>query len=110
MMPPTKKWTMPLLLKRVIGSRCIDMTRERCALDECKRFGVYYMGWEESVMKQHGVVCATHDRQIGRENIADWKPWMRRQKIVDWDNKFCRQPDWMGLEQYIYSVDPEWDK
>lgn len=86
------------------------MAPERCVLEECTRLGSYYIGWEEHGIKRYGKVCATHDRQIGRENLAGWKPWMKKQKILDWDKRFCRHPDWTGLEQYLYSIDPEWNK
>jgi len=86
------------------------MAREQCVLSDCTRIASFYIGWEEYGIKRYGEVCATHDRTIGRENLAEWKPWMSSQKVVDWDNRFCRQPDWVGLEQYIYAIDPAWDR
>jgi hypothetical protein len=56
------------------------------------------------------MVCATHDRSLGRQNLYEWKPWMERQTIVDWDNKFCSGSARVDLEQYVYSVSPGEDR
>ena len=84
------------------------MVHKRCVLGKCNRLGLYHMGWEEDGIKRSGTVCPTHDRYIGRRNLAKWKPWMKQQEIVDWDNQFCRSPTWKDLGSYVFSIDPGW--
>jgi hypothetical protein len=84
-----------------------DLHIDLCALNSCSNGASYYMGWGEGQGVWHGMVCATHDKQFGRQNIAKWKPWMSRQTIADWDNKFCKHPELKTLQKYVFSVDPE---
>lgn len=41
-----------------------------CDYHGCKHRAKYFMGWLDSKgEKQWGVVCATHDKMLGRENL-----------------------------------------
>ncbi len=42
----------------------------RCAYPNCKRPAAYDMGWMDMERNmQHGMVCPTHDRILGRKNL-----------------------------------------
>jgi hypothetical protein len=87
------------------------MATRQCVVDGCGRRSSYHMSWRDAHDTNHaGRVCATHDRSLGRQNLYEWKPWMERQTIVDWDNKFCSGLDRVDLEQYVFSIDPGEDR
>ena len=43
----------------------------RCQYQGCYRQAKYLMGWKGPEGTVWGVVCATHDRNLGRRNLAE---------------------------------------
>uniref|UniRef100_A0A6M3IYJ3 Uncharacterized protein n=1 Tax=viral metagenome TaxID=1070528 RepID=A0A6M3IYJ3_9ZZZZ len=41
-----------------------------CEYCDCTRKAKYFMGWVEEGEKQWGMVCATHDKYLGRKNLV----------------------------------------
>jgi hypothetical protein len=57
-----------------------------CAYPGCHRFKDYYTGWDlENGMIQWGMVCATHDKQLGRCNLHKIFPFLSKREIVHLD-------------------------
>ena len=57
-----------------------------CAYPGCHRFKDYYIGWDDpDGTVQWGMVCATHDKQIGQHNLSMAFPSFRKDKIVELD-------------------------
>ena len=40
-----------------------------CEFQHCGRRAKYFMGWLENGDKKFGMVCATHDKILGRKNL-----------------------------------------
>lgn len=43
----------------------------RCAFGNCKREAKYFMTWNNGTGKVSGLVCATHDKRLGRHHLME---------------------------------------
>jgi hypothetical protein len=55
--------------------------KKKCEYKDCNREARYYMGWEIKGEKFFGLVCATHDKYLGRENLQRNAGWPLEQAI-----------------------------
>jgi hypothetical protein len=59
-----------------------------CAYPGCRRPKMFYIGWDledQPGLIQWGRVCATHDKQIGRNNLHKAYPFLNKDAIVHLD-------------------------
>ena len=44
----------------------------KCEYPNCDHKAYFFMGWENKNGKHFGLVCATHDKDLGRENLLKY--------------------------------------
>ncbi len=55
----------------------------KCTYGKCTRDAKYYMGWIDAAGKKHcGMVCAKHDRELGRKNLVSYANMTMEQAVA----------------------------
>jgi len=55
-----------------------------CQFKHCNRKAAYFIGWSTSDGKKWGMVCATHDKELGRKNLLNY---MSLEEAIESDRK-----------------------
>ncbi len=63
----------------------------RCSYPGCSREAQFYMSWQLGNTKHFGLVCATHDRILGRQNLI--ASGMTAAEAVEFDIKLSREKE-----------------
>ena len=74
---------------------------KHCEYNKCKRQAKYLMSWENKDDKHFGMVCATHDRSLGRVNLL--KAGMPLNEIIAFE-KYAK----LTVDLDNYPDFPEW--
>ena len=75
----------------------------KCAYNGCKHKARWFMCWENENGQHCGLVCATHDKLLGRKNLIKLGWTLKEAVLFD---RYCKTvPDEEGRLDY-----PEWLK
>ena len=79
-----------------------------CEIPSCNRTAKYLNSWDNENDKHFGLVCATHDKTLGRENLMKLAGMSLREAImferymrevpekVFYPNRYPDWPQWLG--------------
>lgn len=81
----------------------IDTMKQVCEYPGCHREAHYLNSWDNKATKHFGIVCATHDRELGRMNLV--KTGMSLREAI-WFEGYLKET----VELSEYPDWPEWLK